>query len=141
MEPQTVSLIKTVLDKLKASQPPPQSKDQSSWFIGLAISFLVCLGAAILAWYLSSKSSELAKLQHEKAVAEENQQQAAAKAKLTVLDEERKRLEIQALSKLEQSVALDVKIKQIEAGRTKLQQQIKELTDWDSIDKFVKENK
>jgi hypothetical protein len=120
----------------------PQGRTPASpwnWVVGLIVVAVVFVGLAFLAYYLWSKGKELAKLRHEKDVAEEAKHQAEVQSKLTVLEEKRTSLEVEARiqdSKIEQ---LRLSIQRAEAERQAAHAKLDTLTSWDDVDRLIKE--
>jgi uncharacterized protein HemX len=120
----------------------PQGRTPASpwnWVVGLIIAAVVFIGLAFLAWYLWSRGKELAKLRHEKDVAEETKHQAEVQAGLTVLDEKREALELEAYQAEGRIETLRMAIQRAEAERQAAHARLDTITSWDDVDRMIKE--
>lgn len=123
-----------------ASQPVPARTPESpwNWVVGLVVAAVVFIGLSILSWYLWSKGKELAKLRHEKDVAEMAKHQAEVQAELTVLEEKRISLEVEAKIQEGRVETLRMAIQRAEAERQATHAKIDTLTSWDDVDRMMK---
>jgi len=129
-------------DPAATTPAQPQGRTPSSpwnWVVGLIIAAVVFSGLAFLAWYLWSKGKELAKLRHEKEVAEEAKHQAEVQSKLTVLEDKRQALELEAHQAEGKIETLRMAIQRAEAERQAAHARLDTITSWDDVDKLIKE--
>jgi len=122
------------------AQPAPARTPASpwNWVVGLIVAAVVLIGLSILSWYLWSKGKELAKLRHEKDVAEMEKHTAEVQAELTVLEDKREDLQTKALECESKITELSIMIEKTEAERQAAHAKIDTLTSWDDVDRMVK---
>jgi len=131
-----------VPDPATTAPQQPQGRTPASpwnWVVGLIIAAVVFIGLAFLAYYLWSKGKELAKLRHEKDVAEETKHQAEVQAGLTVLDEKREALELVAHQAEGRIETLRMAIQRAETERQAAHARLDTVTSWDDVDKLIKD--
>ena len=145
--------VKKVTDELKglagwvqgkkAEAVPTAAKAGSpwGWVVGLVVSAVVFLVLAFVGFALWRKGRELAKLKHEKDVAEEKKKQAEvdqAADKLMV----RKAALGKEIEELTDEIETAQKaISLIESDREKLHEKINKITNWDDLDVYMGDDK
>lgn len=107
------------------------------WVVGLILAAIIFFALAFLAWRAWKKGREIAKLKHQIDVDKEKKRQAEVDAKLTSLEEKRKRLEEDA-----RSLEVDIKeakdeVAKLETERREAHATIDAVTTWEDVDAIL----
>lgn len=130
--------VKGILDKLvdwTKGQGEKQSKRSNpwGWVTGLLVSAVALFTAGFLAWRARKQGKELAKLKHEKDVAEQKKITSEASSKTIKNQVKAATLRADAVEAIEKIKELDKQIEEIEARRTKHEKQIDAVKNWDDV--------
>lgn len=125
-------MMNELLDKLKATSQ--NSGNVVGWLIGLLVLVLGTVAVAFLSYQLSKNGKELAKLKHEKDVAEEAKHQAEVASELLFL-EERRKLAAEHAAEIEEEIAvMQEREVAFQVERDRLHQVIDRIQSWDDVD-------
>jgi septal ring factor EnvC (AmiA/AmiB activator) len=122
-------------DKAKTTSNP---SSPWGWVLGLLASALVFFALAFVAWEAWKKGKEIAKLKHQVDVNEEQKRQAEINAKLTSLEDNRKKLEKEAddLGTKIKDAKEDISL--LESEREAAHKKIDLVTSWEDVDTLLK---
>jgi predicted nucleic acid-binding Zn-ribbon protein len=128
-----------ILGVLQAKKEESQKNGTSwSWVTAAIAALLAFIGLAFAAYDAWKKGREIAKLKHEKDVAEEAKQKAEIEVKLTAEAELQKARQL-LISNIEKTiVGLEVQIAEAEKERQAIHAKIDQVTSWDDLDKLIK---
>lgn len=130
---ETVDKLLGVFKKLKGEK----GGGKKGWLIGGIAGGIALIIIGILTWRAFRQGKKLAKLLHEKAVAEEKEIQAVANAKIA--ESEEKRLE--AAKKVEEIrqkiITINESMEEAVSIRDQAKETINEIKTWDDFDKHV----
>jgi hypothetical protein len=135
-----MSFIDNVIGAVQ-NRKSDQKSGKGGWIAALITGVLALLGIALLAWQSWKSGKELAKLQHEKAVREEQAHQAQVDAKLAVSEEAKKKaleLKDRLVAEIEEIKKDAAEVKTERKQQDKLFEKIKS---WDDVDTIVKHKK
>ena len=104
------------------------------WLIGLFVGALSLLGLAYAVWVQYKQGKELAKLKHEKDLAEEKLKQDEFNKKVAVHDLDIVESNKNIADSKKEIEELEVKLKKAEEDNKRISDEINAINDWDSSD-------
>lgn len=110
------------------------------WVVGLILAAIIFFALAFVAWQAWKKGKEIAKLKHKIDVDEETKRQAEVDAKLTSLEEKRKRLEEDARTLTVEIEEAKTKVAKLETERREAHATIDAVTTWEDVDAILDKN-
>lgn len=122
------------IDKRKA-QTVKEKTSAGGWLVGLVVAVIVFVGLAVVAFWIWRKGREVAKLKHKIDVDKEKKIQAEVDAKLTVLENKRKRLEEESVKLQLEIKKSELKLSNLESERKKAHAKIDAILTWDDLDR------
>lgn len=131
-------ILKWVQDQKDKAKETSNSSSPWGWVLGLLASALVFLALAFVAWEAWKKGKEIAKLKHQVDVDEEQKRQAEINAKLTSLEDNRKKLEQEAATLADRVKDAKEDIATLEAERQLAHKKIDLVTSWEDVDALLK---
>lgn len=131
------NLVNKLLDIFRALKKGEDGKRRKGVFIGLALSVAMII-IGLLSFRAWKNGKKMAKLLHEKAVAEEKEVQAAANA-LIADSEEKKKAAAKQVELLRQKILkINEALKETESIYEQSKETITEIKTWEEFDRFTK---
>jgi len=130
-------LVNKLLDIFRALKRDENGKSRKGVFIGLALSVAMII-IGLLSFRAWKTGKKMAKLLHEKAVAEEKEIQASANA-LIAESEEKKKAAAEQVELLRQKILkINEQLQETESVYEQSKETIKEIKTWEEFDRFTK---
>jgi septal ring factor EnvC (AmiA/AmiB activator) len=108
-----------------------------SWIAGLVVAAIAMLTIGIMYWRAWRQGKELAKLKHERDVAEQNKARAEVEDRVARNEEEAKKLLEEAAAADKRAAAIDAKLKEAADAKTKTDEDIDALKNWRDVDRYL----
>lgn len=128
-----------ILGAIQAKKEESQKNGTSwSWVTATIAAILAFIGLAFASYDAWKKGREIAKLKHEKDVAEEAKQRAEIEVKLTTETERQKVQQLLIANITKTIVNLKIDIEKAEKERQDIHNKIDKVTNWDDLDQLMK---
>jgi peptidoglycan hydrolase CwlO-like protein len=130
-------LVNKLLDVFRALKKDENGKRRKGVFIGLALSVAMII-IGLLSFRAWKNGKKMAKLLHEKAVAEEKEIQASADALIADSEEKKKAAAAQAEAIRQKILKINEALQETESVYEQSKETIKEIKTWEEFDRFSK---
>lgn len=131
-------ITNTLLELMRSLRTGEDDKKRKGgWIAGGVLAAVAMLVIGLLMWKAKRNGKKLAKLLHEKAVAEEKELQASADMILEASEEKKDAAETEALRLRDKIAALDEKILRAHEDRIEATATIAEIKSWDEVDDYL----
>lgn len=131
------SLVVSAVAVLENEKQKAKEGDNSGWIsalVSIVVLLFTIVGFGFFAW---RRGRALAKLLHEKAVAEEEVHQAEVDKELAVLREEQARADIQLTEAQERLLLLQQEETRLREEYTHARQTLDSIVSWDDVDRYL----
>lgn len=131
------SLFEKAKETILSQNEKEKESKNTGWVAPVVVGVLVLLMAAFFGFFAWRKGRELAKLKHEKDVADEEALQAAADARLAQDQAERDEAAQRLTDAAQRVQELEERIAESKEKYEETRKQLDRITNWDDVDQYL----